>query len=707
MLGYDLKRISEVLSKRESIEWLRDVLLNTRNKVKLASNGYTKEMLRELRIIRERSLEELQKNIEILKENIERRGGFVYLARDGRDACNYVLKVAREKGVKLVVKSKSLTTEEIELNKSLIENGINVVETDLGEWIVQLANQKPSHIIAPAIHMSRYEIARLLNEKVGMPLEYDPTKITRFARQYLRCKFLEADMAITGGNFVVAETGSLVIVTNEGNGRLVTSLPSLHIAIVGLEKIVGRWIDAMKLLDILPKFSTGQKMATYVTIINSGVETISKDGKRKKRELHLVLLDNGRTQALQDKFLRDSLRCIRCSSCFNVCPAYETFGGHMFGYIYSGPMGVPWTYISHGLERAADIASLCIACGLCQDACPMNIKIPIIASYIKYRYGSKVGYKWIDKVLSNYERFIKLASKTYPVSSFLMEFKPVKWLIEKVLGIDRRRQLPRFYRKTLADLLPTIKLESGHGWRKVAYFADSMAYYSSTDIGLAAIEILRRNGIDVTLMNSMGNGMPSLLYGMMDRTREIAKHNVSHGYKYVKMGYDIVSTEPTAIYCFKYVYPEILGTKESEEVAERCYEFSGYIVDLLNEGKLKIDFTKYSGVKAFYHQPCHSRRLRDDAPVLKLLKILDMDVEFANYWCCGMAGTWGLKKGYNGYEISKVIAEPLVKEILRSNADIVVTECSTCKMQIEHFTKKKVLHPAIIMDRAYKGLPLL
>ena len=701
-----IAEISEALKNKNQIENLRTSMLCMRNKRDAAMAGYTERELAELRSIRQSSLSLLNENIKILKEKLEKNRCNFYFAKTSKDACEYVVNLARSKGVKRIVKAKSMTTEEIELNRWLIAEGFEVIETDLGEWLVQLACQRPSHLTAPAIHLSRYEISKLIEEKLGVKLPADPKEVTKFVRSFLREKFLTADMGITGGNIVVAETGSLVLVTNEGNGRLVTALPRIHVAIVGLEKLVRTWEDAVKILDVLPKSATGQKMATYITILNSGSETPSPNDGLAKREFHLILLDNGRLNALQDEIMSEALKCIRCSACFNVCPTYRVLGGHVFGYIYSGPIGIPWTYISHGLENAASFASLCISCGLCRETCPIGIDTPTMVSEIKRRYGERNGYRWVDRRLAGYEDLVKLASSLSNVSNFLLDTSIMKWILEKFIGIDRRVSLPKFSKKTLRELVDVTFTPRTEGERKVAYFADSMAYYINTDVGLAAVNVLRKNGFEVAMPPQKGSGMPSFLYGLLESTKRVAEYNVKNVYEYVSKGYDVVSTEPTAIYCFRFVYPKLLGTKEAQEVAERSYELFGYLLRMLENNALDLSFKRYKGVKAIYHLPCHSRHLSKDKPVLKFLEMLDIETEFIDYGCCGMGGTWGMKKGYEGYEISKAIAEPLVSAISESDVDFVVTECSLCKIQIERFTGRKVIHPILLLDKAYKGLPV-
>jgi len=698
--------VSEALRNRNQIENLRRSMLHMRDKKDAAMIDYTEKKLAELREIRYSSISSIEENVRELKEKLEENGCNFYFAKTAKDACEYVVSLAKAKGVKRIVKAKSMTAEEIELNKWLTAHGFEVVETDLGEWLVQLAGQRPSHLITPAIHLSRHDISKLIEEKLMVKLPADPKEITRFARSFLRDKFLRADMGITGANLLVAETGSLVIVTNEGNGRLVTALPRIHVAIVGVEKLVKSWKDAVRVLDVLPKSATGQKMATYVTVLNAGSETPSPDGGFIKRELHLVLLDNGRLDAARDSIISDALNCIRCSACFNVCPTYRVLGGHVFGYIYSGPIGIPWTYISHGLENAADYAPLCISCGLCRETCPIGIDIPMMISEIKRRYGERKGYPWVDRRLAGYEGLLRLACRTSPLSNFLSSTSVSRWVLEKLIGIDRRVKLPRFSRRTLRDLAEGLIVSHGGSEGKVVYFADSMAYYVDTDVGLATIDVLQRNGFDVVMPPQKGSGMPSFLYGLLEHTKKVAEYNVRHAYEYVSKGYDLVSAEPTAAYCFRFIYPRLLESKEAYDVAERSYELFGYLSMMLDRGALDLRFRRYKDVKAVYHIPCHSRRLSKDKPVLKFLEMLGIETEFIDYGCCGMGGTWGMKRGYEGYEVSRVIAEPLTSAISESDADFVVTECSLCKIQIERFADKKVFHPVLLLDKAYKGLPL-
>lgn len=308
-----------------------------------------------------------------LEAQIVARGGSVHWASDGDEARRIIADLARARGVKRVVKSKSMVTEEIHLNAGLEAAGIKVVETDLGEYVCQLADEPPSHIIAPIIHKSVASISVLFTEKLGAPRTDRPEQLNRVARDALRAEFLAADMGITGANFAIAETGTVVIVENEGNARLTTTRPRIHVALMGIEKVLPRLADLGVLLRLLARSATGQRASVYVSLITGPRRPGETDGPE---EFHLVILDNGRTRLLADPQLRESLRCIRCGACLNVCPVYERAGGHAYQAVYSGPIGAVITPALEGLERAGELPFASSLCGACAEVCPVKIDLP-------------------------------------------------------------------------------------------------------------------------------------------------------------------------------------------------------------------------------------------------------------------------------------------------------------------------------------------
>ncbi|MBI4482420.1 MAG: iron-sulfur cluster-binding protein [Acidobacteria bacterium] len=325
------------------------------------------------RQIKEETLAHLDSHLERLIRQVEARGGVVFQAADGPAACRYIVDLARARGIWSVVKGKSMTTEEIGLAAALEGAGIEALETDLGEYIVQLAREMPSHILAPAIHKSREDVSTLFAEKLGLPAYQQVDELTRVVRSQLRDKFLKAGMGITGANFVIAESGTLVLVENEGNIRLSTSLPPLHVAVVGREKVLPGWAELEVFLKLLPRSATGQKMTSYVSFLSGPRKKDERDGAS---EFHLVLLDNGRSGILRDPELRESLHCIRCGACLNICPVYRRIGGHAYGWIYPGPIGSVLTPLLLGLEQAQALPFASSLCGACEQICPVKIDIP-------------------------------------------------------------------------------------------------------------------------------------------------------------------------------------------------------------------------------------------------------------------------------------------------------------------------------------------
>jgi len=347
------------------------------------------------REIKEATLQRLDHHLERLVESVERVGGHAHYATTSEEARRIILDIARRTGARMAVKSKSMATEEIHLNEALAEAGVTPVETDLGEYIIQLAHERPSHIIAPAIHKTKGQVAELFARELRRQVAADPEALTRIARDELREKFLRADLGITGANFAVAETGTVVLVTNEGNGRMVTSLPRVHVAVMGLEKVVPSLTDLMVFLAILAKSATGQKLSVYTTLIQGPRRAGELEGPE---EFHLVLLDNGRISQLAGP-LRESLYCLRCGACLNVCPVYRQIGGHAYGHTYPGPIGILLTAMQHGIGSVKDLAHASSLCGACADACPVRIDIPKMLIELRREIDERRIAPWPERLV--------------------------------------------------------------------------------------------------------------------------------------------------------------------------------------------------------------------------------------------------------------------------------------------------------------------
>lgn len=334
------------------------------------------------RSIKEHTIAHLDYYLAMLERNVRAAGGQVHFARDAAQANAIVSEIARQQGVRTVTKSKSMVSEELGLNHVLEEQGIDVFETDLGEYIIQLAEETPSHLVAPALHKTRGQVAQLFAEQLGVPYSEDIEEMARIARVALRQKFLEADMGISGANFLVAETGSLVIITNEGNGRLCTSAPRIHVGLAGMEKVIPSLQDLAVFLRLLPRSATGQRITSYMSMVTGPRRADDEDGPE---EFHLVIVDNGRSRLLRDPALRESLYCIRCGACLNVCPIYQRVGGHAYGWVYPGPIGSIVTPGLVGVAQAKDLPNASTLCGACRDACPVQINIPRMLLHLRHQ----------------------------------------------------------------------------------------------------------------------------------------------------------------------------------------------------------------------------------------------------------------------------------------------------------------------------------
>src|ERR1051325_2343958 len=345
-------------------------LFGQRRKEAAASLPNWEDLRSQARAIKDEVLSHLDRYLEEFVQNAESRGAIVHWARDAAEANSIICGLATERNARTVVKSKSMTTEETHLNDALEAAGMQVVETDLGEYIIQLAEEPPSHIIAPAIHKTRGQIAELFNAELGMPLTDDIARLTSPARAALRDRFAAADVGISGVNFAIAETGTIVIVENEGNIRLTTSLPRIHIAVMGIEKLIPHFSDLDVFLKLLPRSGTGQRLTTYQSFI-TGIKRHATD--EGPDELHIVLLDNGRSRMLAHPLTRQSLACIRCGACLNACPVYQQIGGHAYGSVYPGPIGAVITPQLIGIGKAAQLPYSSSLCGACREIGPGKI----------------------------------------------------------------------------------------------------------------------------------------------------------------------------------------------------------------------------------------------------------------------------------------------------------------------------------------------
>ncbi len=345
----------------------------------LGSDSLFQILRQQARNIRLNVIERLDHYVQSFASRAAENGVHVYFCQSPQAANETVVKILNQRNAQKVVKSKSMVAEEIDLFEYLKELGLRIVETDLGEFIVTLAGEKPSHITAPAIHKTRSQVGKLFHEKLGESYTDDPQQLSAIAREYLRTAFLEAQIGITGANFALADTGSIVLFTNEGNGRMCTVLPPIHIVVMSLEKVIPSINDLDVFMRLLPASATGQSLTTYLSIING---SLVDDGMPVDREMHIIILDNGRSAIAQTDY-RDILTCIRCGACMNVCPVYASVGGHAYDSTYVGPMGIVLTNLLFGMKNHHELTEACTLCRACDEVCPVAIPISSLIAHLR------------------------------------------------------------------------------------------------------------------------------------------------------------------------------------------------------------------------------------------------------------------------------------------------------------------------------------
>ncbi|MCK5578044.1 MAG: lactate utilization protein [Planctomycetes bacterium] len=411
----------------------------------------------EIATIKDNAINDLPGLIDSFTKNAKKNGAQIHHASNGQEAINYITELISRKNIKRIIKSKSMTSEEIHLNHALLKTDAEVTETDLGEWIIQLAKQKPSHMVMPAIHMTAAEVAELFTKVTGQKQSENISQLVKLARQELRKKFLEANLGIIGSNIAVADNGTLVVLTNEGNGRLVATLPKTVVALVGVEKLVPSFKEAAPIIKILPRNATGQLATSYVSLIR---------GPSPDQELHIILLDNGRLKLRHSDKYRTALRCLRCGACANVCPVYQQVGGHVFGHIYSGAIGLVLTRIYHGLDAAADLIRLCYKCQGCKTYCPAEIDIPQINIDLHHDLVRTKGQPLPEKIslkgiLPNQTVFQGAVRTAQRIQSIALPGKKEICRLPGPLGIHTKSKTlpllaPKFFRDKARDWIPAF-----------------------------------------------------------------------------------------------------------------------------------------------------------------------------------------------------------------------------------------------------------
>ena len=688
----------------------------------------------EARAIKEDAIERLPDLIDQVRETVEANGGTVYIADDAEDANQYITELTAERrDADRLVKSKSMTSEEIEVNEALAEAGVDVVETDLGEWVLQVADEAPSHIVAPAIHKSREAIAELFAERFD-PEDPPETaeELTMFARERLGELVEDADVGMTGANFIAADSGTMLLVTSEGNARKTVTATDTHVAVAGVEKLVPTVEDFSPFVELIGRSGTGQDVTSYISTLTPPVDSpvpdfeadadALADGSAEDRDFHLVLIDNGRMSMRDDEELKETLYCIRCSACSNACGNFQSVGGHAFGgETYSGGIATGWEAGIEGLDTAAEFNDLCTGCSRCVPACPVGIDIPWINTVVRDRVNrgevksrqtdwvfeelvpdeEPAGLDLGTRFVGNYETVAKLGSLTAPLSNKLADVGPLRALTERVTGIDRRRDLPAFASETLVDWFEgrggaAVPVEEAE--RTAVLYPDTATNYVDVERGKAAVRALEALGVHLRIPEVSGSGRPPLSQGMIASATAKAEDVYAGLVTHVDAGRDVVVIEPSDLAMFRSEYERLLPESSFERLADASYDVMEYLFGLIENGgdpaALRAPAAGTgpvaSGDRVAYHPHCQARTIGVGEHATAVMERLGYDVRVSDTECCGMAGSFGYKTDY--YELSMDVGEPIEAQFGDTDRTVVASGTS-CGEQLDALLGSAPMHP--------------
>lgn len=671
------------------------------------------------RRIREASIRDLPALISRLTNVIEARGGNVLFANSQEEAVAHVAKICLSHGAKLVVKSKSITSEEIGLNPYLEDKGVEVAETDLAEFILQVSKEQPSHNVAPALHRTRESISELFKGHFSTvePLETGE-QLTEFARNILRKKFLAADIGVTGANLIAAEEGAILLVESEGNIRLCTQLPAVHIAIAGIEKIIPSKKDLGIFIELLAASATGQSLTSYTNILEPPLLTpiLNLNGRDdKKREFYLVLVDNGRMRMRDDVELREALYCIRCGACMNSCPIFQAVGGHAFGgEVYTGGIGAAWTYGTTGSLQKARFAELCTGCSRCIPNCPVRIDVPQLNTAIKNRLRRQEGVALKERFFGNFSKVAKVASLSSGLSNFLASLPLTRLLLEKAVGFDRRREIPNFKSRTFRHQYSEYRKgkDANRAFTKsvpaVVLFVDIYTNYINPEVGIATIQVFEKLGIPIAVSEVLDDGRALQSQGLFDAAKRKALDTANYVANLIDSGKEIIVAEPSVLSMFRRDYRNLVHDDATiKKLADHTFDPVEYLEILARSGKLDVKTVSIRDVpkEIFFHPHCQMRTVGASGLVHDFLGRFGSRVHCSDVECCGMAGSFGYKKEF--YELSRNIGENLVHEIREVMGDgkdeaPMLASGTSCREQIKNSLGQRAYHPIEFLSRVLK-----
>jgi iron-sulfur cluster protein len=670
------------------------------------------------RAIKERAIEDLPQLIETVTRAVAAAGGTVHRAADADAAGRIIAEIAVRESCTSAVKSKSMTSEEVHLNAALEAAGMTVRETDLGEYIVQLDGDRPSHTIAPILHKSLDDVRDVFRRALDLDrVPESPEELTQIARDRLRDDFLDADMGITGANFVIAESGSVVVVENEGNARMCTQVPRVHVALAGIEKLIPTIADLQPFLELLPRSATGQLLSVYLSII-TGPGWAQSPLVEGDRTFDLVLLDNGRMAMRDDPVLREALYCVRCGACLNVCAPYQAVGGHVFGgETYQSGIGVAWETGVRGLDAGAEFAPLCSTCSRCHDVCPVRIDIPWMNSVVKGRVHEHdgTGDGFADSLLRDPRRLYEKIRST-PGSAWLGTLPPVRWYLEQSAGLDRRRPLPD---------LPPVTLTGWHAEQggvvlrgaaatarvdptdaMVVMWADCHTEHVEVDAGRAAVRVLQRLGYEVVVATGSCCGRAALSQGAIAEAREQAGSLLGLLEPFADAGVPIVGLEPSCLTCVvgehDNLVPDAAGAMVVALRTQEIFQFLATRTERLDAVVQTAGRDRTIGL----HGHCQQKSAGWLPAVSEVLhRVPGLRVETTSAECCGMAGSYGYKTVT--YEVSRELGRRLAGELddmatrAGSRGLSEVLACGTsCRAQIRATAGSVARHPIELLEEA-------
>ncbi|MBF0573954.1 MAG: LUD domain-containing protein [Desulfamplus sp.] len=731
----------------------------------------TDALIAEVAEIKRNAIKNNEKLFETFKSIAEKNGVHVHLAATAKDANEIIAKIAKDSASQKIIKSKSMTAEEIHLNKWLENEGLEVTETDLGEWIVQLRHEGPSHMVMPAIHLSRFQVADLFSGVTGKEQDAEIERLVKVARKELREKFVKADMGITGANFVIADTGTIGLITNEGNARLVTTLPKVHVVLAGIDKLLPTIKDALTIAKVLPRNATGQKLTSYVTWITGpseylgDVSVASPESASNKREMHIVLLDNGRRKIASDHDFSQILQCVRCGACANVCPVYRMVGGHTLGYIYIGAIGLITTYFFHGAQNAKNLVQNCTNCGACKAVCAAGIDLPRLIKEVHTKIQDEHGHPlkslMLGKVLRDRKMFhtllriasvaqkpfvnkttsqISSADSRQTASSTLTEDRLYLRHLPLIFFKEHNfRELPAIVKtpfrdrwksekwrsKTFVESLTTnTKQDNNKNTKqiKVGIFSgcvQDFVYPEQLEVGIKVIlglnsyftsngnNNLKDSNFDIELefpMDQSCCGLPALMMGEKEAATDAAIQNVNAFSEY-ELDYIVTLCASCASH-LKHAVPTLVRSNKAYEFAQKVIPFSQFINLMLiqNSGiidnfrEMQFKNKNNSTKKVTWHSPCHLCRglgIKEE-PKQLISKSGHIFIQAKEEeTCCGFGGSFSA----NFPAISREILIRKLDDVENTDADLLVTECPGCVMQLRggalnQNRKFKVVHIA-------------